>query len=186
MSCLKISSVLEATASKLDTSIHLSSEKYPKDLGSWGLDENKVDELIRHFKGITVELKVFDLNEEEFPNLKGKNLVELEINSDKKSEKQAIDILKRLKAFPIEEHHISNSKKIKEIKTAYNRVLQQVKEGKTPNLIGLKILFNDKIWEIKDLKNGRYYFKTEDLPLQSVSFLHAYDWIETGKMKIQG
>lgn len=185
MTCLKISSMLEATASKLDSSIHLSSEKYSVDLGSWGLEENKVDELIRHLKGITVELKIFDFNEEEFPGITKKDIVEVEINSDKKSEKQAIDILKRLNAFPLEEHHISNSKKIKEIKTANSKIFQEIKEGKTPDLVGLKVNFNDRLWEIKNLKNGRYFLKSEGLPLQSVSFLHAYDWIETGKMKIQ-
>jgi hypothetical protein len=91
-----------------------SSSKYPKDLGSWGLEESKIEELKRHLSRLTVELKIFDLNEEEFPGLAGKNLVEVEINSDQKSSQKAIDVLRRLKAFPIEEHHVSNKKHQKE------------------------------------------------------------------------
>jgi hypothetical protein len=102
------------TALYLDPSLSKSaSSKYPKDLGSWGLEESKLDELKRHLSKLKVELKVFDLNEEEFPGLKGKNLVELELRSDAANGKKVVDVLKRIKAFPIEQHHITNVKQKK-------------------------------------------------------------------------
>lgn len=105
MDFLKLNKIVSNLAFKLE-----ASAKYPKDLGSWGLEENKIEELRRHLSRLVVELKIYDLNEEEFPGLKGKNLVEIEINSDSKSSRKAIDVLKRLKAFPLEEHHVSNKK----------------------------------------------------------------------------
>lgn len=115
MNCRDMSDIALKTAAMLDPSIHLSSQKYPKDLGSWGLDEPKLDELIRHLKNLTVELKVYDINDEEFPTFKGKNLLEIELKSDTKNARKVIDVLKRIKAFPIEEHHITNlpAKKIR-------------------------------------------------------------------------
>ncbi|MDD5650212.1 MAG: hypothetical protein PHF86_07350 [Candidatus Nanoarchaeia archaeon] len=107
----EISDLILKTAYVLDPSIHLCSAKYPKDLGSWGLDETKLEELKRHLSKLTVELKVYDLNEEEFPKFKGQSLVEIEINSSTSSSKKAMDVLKRLKAFPLEKYHISNFKR---------------------------------------------------------------------------
>lgn len=109
MDLLKLNKLVSDLAFSLE-----ASAKYPKDLGSWGLDETKIEELKRHLSRLTVELKIFDINDEEFPEFTGKNLVEVEINSDNKSSQKAIDVLKRLKAFPIEEHHISNKKHVKE------------------------------------------------------------------------
>jgi len=110
MNSKEMADILLKTAASIDPSIHLGSTKYPKDLGSWGIDESKLDELKRHLSKLVVELRVYDINDEEFPTFKGKNLLELEIRSDAKSEQKVIDVLKRIKAFPIEEHHITNLK----------------------------------------------------------------------------
>lgn len=90
-----------------------SFSAYPKDLGYWGMEESKIDELVRHLRKLKVSIKIYDLDEEEFPKLSGKNLVELELKSDASSSKKVIDILKRIRAFPIEEHHVSNLKEDK-------------------------------------------------------------------------
>lgn len=112
MNCKETAILAFRAAVSLDPSlVRCSSTKYPKDLGSWGLDETKLDELIRHLKKLKVEIKVYDLNEEEFSKFKGKSLVEVEINSDVPSSKKAIDVLKRIRAFPLEEHHITNLKR---------------------------------------------------------------------------
>lgn len=108
MNCRDMADVVLKIAAALDLRIHLSSQKYPKDLGSWGLDEIKLEELKRHLSKLSVELKVYDIDDKEFPTFKGKNLLELEVRSDEKSAKKAIDVLKRIKAFPIEQYHITN------------------------------------------------------------------------------
>ncbi|MDD5650089.1 MAG: hypothetical protein PHF86_06700 [Candidatus Nanoarchaeia archaeon] len=105
----ELNSIVKKLAFNLET-----SAKYPKDLGSWGLDETKIEELKRHLSRLTVELKVFDIDDEEFPDFTGKNLVEVEINSDVKSKQKVLDVLKRLKAFPLEQYHIVNKKHLKE------------------------------------------------------------------------
>ena len=92
-----------------------SSITYPKDLGSWGLEEARLDELKRHLRKLKVELKVFDIAEDEFPTLHGKDYVELELKSSAADAKKAMEVLKRAKAFPIEEHHISNLKERKDL-----------------------------------------------------------------------
>ncbi len=109
MDLKQLNSIVKKLAFNLE-----SSAKYPKDLGSWGLDENKIEELRRHLSGLTVELKIFDIDDEEFPGFSGRNLVEAEINSDQKSKQKALDVLRRLKAFPIEQYHIVNKKHQKE------------------------------------------------------------------------
>lgn len=116
MNCFKVADILVKTALSLNPNLHLSSTKYPKDLGSWGMDETNIDELIRHLKRLTVELKIYDIDDEEFPDFKGKNLVEVELKSDQANSKKVLDILKRVKAFPLEEHHIINLKR-KKLKT---------------------------------------------------------------------
>lgn len=109
MNCRELSEMTFKTAVCLDPDIiKSSSAKYPKDLGSWGLDESKLEELIRHLKKLKVEIKIFDLNEDEFPKFKGESLVELELRSDNANSRKVKDVLKRVKAFPLEEHHIIN------------------------------------------------------------------------------
>jgi hypothetical protein len=105
-----------------------SSLIYPKDLGSWGLEESKIEELKRHLKKLKVELKVFDLMEQEFPTLVDKNLVELELKSNVADGRKVIDVLKRLKAFPLEHHHVTNLKR-KELKN-----LEKTKEEKSDGI----------------------------------------------------
>jgi len=111
---LKASKVAFNIAMNLDPEIiRKSSIKYPKDLGSWGLDEKKIDELKRHLSKMKAEIKVFDLDEKEFPTLKDKNLLEVEVKTDSASARKITDILKRTGAFPLEKFHITNLKKEK-------------------------------------------------------------------------
>jgi hypothetical protein len=116
MNCKKLAQMLFDTAVRLDPSIKNASSKYPKDLGNWGLDESKLDELRRHLSKLVIELKVYDIDDREFPSFKGKNLVELEVKSDAASAKKAVDVLKRIKAFPIEKYHVVNLRTKKEEK----------------------------------------------------------------------
>jgi len=112
MNCRESSIIAFKTAISLDPNlICLSSTKYPKDLGSWGLDESKLDELIRHLKKLKVELKVYDLNEDEFPKFKGKSLVELELHSDVQNKSKVLDVLRRIRAFPLEQYHVVNQRR---------------------------------------------------------------------------
>ena len=91
-----------------------SSAKYPNDLGFWGLDKNKLDELERHLSKMTVEIKVYDLNKDEFPNLDPEKIFELHLKSDSKNSRKVLEELKRMKAFEIEEHHVTNLKEEKQ------------------------------------------------------------------------
>ena len=92
----------------------VASVAYPKDLGHWAMHEGQIEELKRGLKKLKVELKVFDIGEDEFPTLHGKNLVELELKSSDKDAKSVLSVLKKVKAFPIEQHHIVNLKKREE------------------------------------------------------------------------
>jgi hypothetical protein len=111
MICKEIAKITFNSAVYLDPKVIRYSKKYSEDLGSWGLDENKLDELKRNLSKLKAELKVYELNEKEFPTLKNKELVELEIKSDDISSKKIVEILKKLKAFPLEKHHVINLKK---------------------------------------------------------------------------
>jgi hypothetical protein len=120
MNVNEIVDVVLKTAQNLDPSISkMCSAKYPKHLGFWGLKEDKLDELKRHLSKQTVELKVYDLDTDEFPKL-DKDIVELELKSTAGHAQKVIDILKRIKAFPIEEHHVSNLKEQKSKESHYN------------------------------------------------------------------
>jgi hypothetical protein len=112
-----------------------SSIAYPKDLGFWGLESNKIDELKRHFSRFKVELKGTYISKEEFPALvkkyppsqqeidenkdlekKGEELIEsslleIELKSTAADAPKVMKVLKDIRAFPLEEHHISNLKK---------------------------------------------------------------------------
>jgi hypothetical protein len=92
----------------------VSSIRYPKDLGHWAMEESQIEELKRNLRKLKVELKVFDIGEDEFPTLHGKNLVELELKSSNEDTKNVMSILKKVKAFPIEQHHIINLKEREE------------------------------------------------------------------------
>jgi len=113
MKCKEMADIVLKAAMNLNSSIVIASSKYPKDLGSWGIDEIKLDELRRHLSKLTVELKVFDIDDEEFPTFKGKNLMELEIRANQASAKKAEDILKRIGAFHIEQYHVVNLRRKK-------------------------------------------------------------------------
>jgi len=120
MKANELADIILKTAQNLDPSISkLCSAKYPKHLGFWGLKEEKLDELKRHLSKQTVELKVYDIDAEEFPKL-DKDIVELELKSTASHAKKVIDILNRIKAFPIEEHHVSNLKEQKSKESQYN------------------------------------------------------------------
>lgn len=112
-----------------------SSIAYPKDLGFWGLESNKIDELKRHLSRFKVELKGTYISKEEFPALvkkyppsqqeidenkdlekKGEELIEsslleIELKSTAADAPKVMKVLKDIRAFPLEEHHISNLKK---------------------------------------------------------------------------
>jgi len=92
----------------------VASVTYPKDLGHWAMNEDQIEELKRSLRKLKAELKVFDIGKDEFPTLHGKNLVELELKSSDKDAKSVLSVLKKVKAFPIEQHHIVNLKKREE------------------------------------------------------------------------
>jgi hypothetical protein len=141
--------VFEAANQIVDELIDMHKESsltYPKDLGSWGLEESKIEELKRHLKKLKVELKVFDLMEQEFPTLVGKNLIELELKSSTADGRKVVDVLKRLKAFPLEHHHVTNLKR-KELK---NLEKEEKSDGAYQNfshynmgLSGMEMLSNE-------------------------------------------
>lgn len=85
-----------------------SSITYPKNLGNWGIEEDKIDELKRHLKKLKVELKIYEIDEDEFPTLHGKNLVEIELKSSTADARKVMDVIRRSKAFHIAKHHIVN------------------------------------------------------------------------------
>jgi hypothetical protein len=112
-----------------------SSIAYPEDLGFWGLESNKIDELKRHLRKLKVELKGAYITKDEFPALvkkyppsrqeivenkdlerKGEELIEsslleIELKTTVEDEPKVTKILKAIRAFPLEEHHITNLKK---------------------------------------------------------------------------
>ncbi len=110
-----------------------ASSAYPKDLGSWGVESDKIEELKRHLRRFKVELKGTYITKHEFPvlvkkyppgkqeieenkNLKGEDpiessLLEIELKSNVADEPKVMKVLKALKAFPMEHHHITNLRK---------------------------------------------------------------------------
>ena len=86
----------------------IASVIYPKDIGHWAIEQAQLDNLKRDLRKLKVELKVYDIEEDEFPTLHSKDLFELELKSSDEDARKVVGILKKLKAFPIEEHHIVN------------------------------------------------------------------------------
>jgi tyrosyl-tRNA synthetase len=140
-----------------------SSMKYPKDLGAWGMEAVRLDELKRFLSKLKVELKVFDIEEDEFPDLAAKDLVEVELRSSVSDARKAMDVLRRAKAFPIEKFHVVNLKKkpMKEEKLdsdtnkdlTLNEVKDIVQETFSPNLGDLEKYFTDLKGEISSTDN---------------------------------
>jgi hypothetical protein len=112
-----------------------SSITYPKDLGFWGIESSKIDELKRHLSKLKVELKGAYITKDEFPLLvkkypigkqeidenkdlekKGEELIEsrlleVELKTTVGDEPKVLKVLKAIRAFPLETHHITNLKK---------------------------------------------------------------------------
>lgn len=157
-----------------------SSMKYPKDLGSWGMEKARLDELRRFLSKLTVELKVFDIEEDEFPDLVSKDLVEVELRSSIKDTRKALDVLRRAKAFPIEKFHVVNLKKklLKEEKLDSNdkdltskEVKNIVQECFTPNSGELEKYFSN-------LKGKQTYSDDEGTVFLEITGLVKKEWID--------
>jgi superoxide dismutase len=101
-------------ADEIEFGYIVSSSKYPKDLGYWAIEMNKLDELERHLSKLTVEIRVYDIDQSEFPKIDAKTHYELHLKSDAKNSRKVEDELKRMKAFEIEEHHVTNLKEEKQ------------------------------------------------------------------------
>lgn len=181
MNCRIIADILVKTALKLSPNIHLSSTKYPKDLGSWGMDETNIDELIRHLKRLTVELKIYDIDDDEFPDFKGKNLVEVELKSDRASSRKVLDVLKRLKAFPLEQYHVTNLKR-KKIKTeeffeTYSA--NNIEKNKVQEIVEqtFDLKPNEALENFSDLKGKITYSDKEGTKIIEISGVINKEWI---------
>lgn len=171
MNSIKLSKIIFNAAVSLDKSLlKYSSSKYPKDLGSWGIKETEEDELRRHLSKLQVELKILDLNEEEFPTLKDKKLLEVEIKVSLKDQRKVLDVLKRMKALSLEKYHVVNLKK-RTNAAVLDRTLRENFDDERYNLkldtedkeyikeifYGKNLLKNIDIEEVSNLIGGNYY-----------------------------
>jgi hypothetical protein len=55
----------------------------------------------------------------------------------------------------------------------------------TPNLVGKKVKYRDKDWDITDLKGGRFFLKNPEVKrTQTIPYLMMQDLIDQGRAKI--
>jgi len=158
MNYKEMSKITIRAAEILDKKI---ASKYPVDVGYWALEEDKIDELKRHLSKLKVSLAVYELDEKEFPTLKNKNLVEIQIRSDVKSEDKALDVLKRAEAFELEQHHITNLKQKDKEEYLFSKNAPEKEEAFDKNstvTIDIKPDFYDK-------KTKTFSFEMSDVDL---------------------
>jgi len=108
----------EAEGLEKEASLKEADKKYSEDLGLWAIKHNKLEKIKKELEHLVVEIghyhdeedqekKPTTIDSEEFPTL-SRELIELEIRTDKKSKKHVIDILNNNEAIELEKYHIAN------------------------------------------------------------------------------
>jgi hypothetical protein len=161
-----------------EASIREADKKYSEDLGLWAIKRNKLEKLKKDLEGLAVEIGHYHdaedkekipvaIDNEEFPTLP-KDLIELEVRTDRKDKNKILKILKEIDAIELEKYHIANLKeRVRRVNSALSSFVKNNKDKSLTIEDIKKVLQHIGAENVKlvDKNKTKYKFTLNDVPM---------------------